>query len=106
MVDLQELIALELTRYEAAAYLCLLEWPGMAQATVAARAGVLRQRVYDLLDSLATKGPCLAREGGPGRLSLINSSSHCALGRPIRTASYQQTKKSGGSSSRLKMFLR
>ncbi|HCR12175.1 MAG TPA: helix-turn-helix domain-containing protein, partial [Solidesulfovibrio sp.] len=62
MLDPQELVALGLTRYEAAAYASLLERPELAPAAVAARAGIPRQRVYDVLASLAAKGLCLARE--------------------------------------------
>ncbi len=71
MVDPQELIALGLTRYEAAAYLCLLERPELAPAAIAARAGLPRQRVYDVLDSLAAKGLCLARQGEARTFSAV-----------------------------------
>lgn len=65
MIDPQELTGLGLTTYEAAAYLALLGRPEMTSADVAARAGVPRQRVYDVLGTLAAKGLCLARDGAP-----------------------------------------
>lgn len=64
-IDPQELTALGLTAYEAGAYLALLGRPELTSAEVAARAGIPRQRVYDVLASLAAKGLCLARDVSP-----------------------------------------
>lgn len=65
MIDAQALTGLGLTAYEAGAYLALLGRPELTSAEVAARAGIPRQRVYDVLGSLTTKGLCLARDGSP-----------------------------------------
>lgn len=60
-----ELTELGLNGYEAATYLALLSRGGMAPAEVATRARVPRQRIYDVLESLATKGLCSARDTIP-----------------------------------------
>ncbi|MHC1788129.1 TrmB family transcriptional regulator [Solidesulfovibrio sp.] len=65
MIEVQELTALGLTGYEAAAYLALLGRAEFTPAEVAARGTIPRQRVYDVLASLADKGLCLARDGSP-----------------------------------------
>lgn len=65
MIEAQELTQLGLTSYEAAAYLALLGRPQLTPAEVAARGAIPRQRVYDVLGSLAAKGLCLARDGSP-----------------------------------------
>lgn len=56
MIEAQELTLLGLTSYEAAAYLALLGRPQLTPAEVAARGAIPRQRVYDVLASLAAKG--------------------------------------------------
>ena len=65
MIEAQELTLLGLTSYEAAAYLALLGRPQLTPAEAAARGAIPRQRVYDVLASLAAKGLCLARDGSP-----------------------------------------
>lgn len=65
MIDAQELTQLGLTAYEAGAYLALLTRSELTSAEVAARAGIPRQRVYDVLGTLAAKGLCLARDQTP-----------------------------------------
>jgi hypothetical protein len=65
MIEAQELAALGLTSYEAAAYLALLGQAELTPVEVAARGAIPRQRVYDVLAGLAAKGLCLARDGSP-----------------------------------------
>lgn len=59
------LSALGLNGYEAAVYLALLARGGLTPTELAARARVPRQRVYDVLDNLATKGLCTSRDTTP-----------------------------------------
>lgn len=56
-----------LSKYEACAYLALLGYDGSTAVEVADRAGVPRQRIYDVLDSLRAKDMILIREGRPAR---------------------------------------
>jgi hypothetical protein len=65
MIEAQELAVLGLTSYEAAAYLALLGRVELTPVEVAARGAIPRQRVYDVLATLAAKGLCLARDGSP-----------------------------------------
>jgi HTH-type transcriptional regulator, sugar sensing transcriptional regulator len=65
MVDLQTLAVLGLNSYESAAYVALLGRPELSPAEVASRGNIPRQRVYDVLDSLAAKGLCAARDTTP-----------------------------------------
>jgi hypothetical protein len=65
MVDPQSLSALGLNSYEAAAYVALLGRPELSPTEVASRGNIPRQRVYDVLDSLAAKGLCVARDTTP-----------------------------------------
>jgi sugar-specific transcriptional regulator TrmB len=65
MVDLQSLAVLGLNSYEAAAYVALLGRPELSPAEVASRGNIPRQRVYDVLESLAAKGLCVARDTTP-----------------------------------------
>jgi hypothetical protein len=60
----QSLASLGLTTYEAGAYLALLGRPDLTPAEVAGRAGIPRQRVYDVLGSLTAKGLCAVRDAG------------------------------------------
>jgi HTH-type transcriptional regulator, sugar sensing transcriptional regulator len=61
--QIEQLSGLGLTRYEAAAYAALLGRQGFTPAQVAARAGVPRQRIYDVLASLGARGLCIERAG-------------------------------------------
>lgn len=61
---IEQLTHLGLTRYEAAAYLALLGRQGFTPAQAAAQAGIPRQRIYDVLDSLAARGLCTERHQG------------------------------------------
>jgi len=72
MADARALTELGLTAYEAAAYLALLGRPELTSAEVAARAGIPRQRVYDVLGALAAKGLCLAREAVPRAFAAVD----------------------------------
>lgn len=54
-----------LTQYEARAYVALIRRDGSTPAEVAQVAGVPRPRIYDVLDSLVTRG--LAIQRNPGR---------------------------------------
>lgn len=65
--QIEQLAALGLTRYEAATYVALLERRGHSAAQVAAHAGVPRQRIYDVLASLAARGLCVERHGSGQR---------------------------------------
>ncbi len=58
---LEQLMALGLTRYEAATYLTLLEHRSFTPAQAAARAGIPRQRIYDVLASLCARGMAIER---------------------------------------------
>jgi len=62
---LDDLTDLGLSGYEAAAYMTLCGRGGLAPSELASRARVPRQRIYDVLESLATKGLCSARDTSP-----------------------------------------
>ena len=66
-LDPERLIAVGLSKYEACAYLALLGYDDSTAVEVADRAGVPRQRVYDVLISLRDKGLILIRDGRPAR---------------------------------------
>jgi sugar-specific transcriptional regulator TrmB len=63
----ERLIALGLSRYEASVYLALLGYEDSTASEVADRAGVPRQRIYDVLLALRDKGLIAIREGRPAR---------------------------------------
>ncbi|UCC86972.1 MAG: TrmB family transcriptional regulator [Anaerolineales bacterium] len=58
-----QLTTLGLNRYEAAVYLSLIGRKQFTAAEIASYASVPRQRVYDVLESLAAKGLCVERLG-------------------------------------------
>ena len=60
-----KLVAIGLNKYEALAYLALLEKNNVAALDIAGRSGIPKQRIYDVLDNLQTKGLCSVREGRP-----------------------------------------
>ena len=66
--SLDNLTKLGLTRYEAAAYLTLLERQDFTPVQVATRAKIPRQRIYDVLASLGDRGLCVERHSGKQRL--------------------------------------
>lgn len=57
----EQLMALGLNRYEAATYLALLERRSYTPARVAVRAGIPRQRIYDVLAALCSRGLAIER---------------------------------------------
>ena len=61
----QELVLLGLNRYEAAVYAALLERGDYAPSSLAQRAGIPRQRIYDILNSLEEKGFCAVKSTRP-----------------------------------------
>ncbi len=60
-----KLVAVGLNKYEALAYLALLEKNSVAAIDVANRSGIPKQRIYDVLDNLRAKGICSVSEGRP-----------------------------------------
>jgi len=58
-----KLTTLGLNRYEAAVYVSLIGRNRFTATEIATQAGVPRQRVYDVLESLAAKGLCVKRVG-------------------------------------------
>jgi sugar-specific transcriptional regulator TrmB len=60
-----KLVEIGLNKYEALAYLALLEENNAAAIDIANRSGVPKQRIYDVLDNLQTKGLCSVQEGRP-----------------------------------------
>lgn len=63
----ERLIAVGLSKYEACAYLALLGQDGSTAVEIADRAGVPRQRIYDVLVSLRDKHLIEIRDGRPAR---------------------------------------
>jgi sugar-specific transcriptional regulator TrmB len=66
-LNMQRLLEVGFSRYEALAYLALLGHDDSTAVEVADRASVPRQRVYDVLESLREKEMIFAREGRPVR---------------------------------------
>ena len=62
---IQELVLLGLNRYEAAVYGALLERGDYAPSSLAQRAQIPRQRIYDILNSLEEKGFCAVKSTRP-----------------------------------------
>jgi len=62
---LDALSVLGLNGYESATYLALLSRGGLTPAELATRAKLPRQRIYDVLESLAAKGLCTSRDTSP-----------------------------------------
>lgn len=58
--NLNGLVELGMTRYEAKAYLALIQRESYAASELATEAGIPRQRIYDVLNSLVARG--LARD--------------------------------------------
>jgi len=59
----EDLVGLGLTQYEAKAYVALVRRDSSTAAQVSRLAGVPRQRIYDVLSSLAEKGLAASRPG-------------------------------------------
>jgi HTH-type transcriptional regulator, sugar sensing transcriptional regulator len=93
MVDPQSLVGLGLNTYEAAVYLALLSRPELAPAEVARRAGIPRQRVYDVLSTLVAKGLCVIRSTNPKSYVAVNPKSAFDLLVQERTANLERQRK-------------
>lgn len=63
----EKLASLDLNRYEAAVYVSLLQQGEATAVELAELSGVPRQRVYDVLDSLCSKGLCRRKGERPRR---------------------------------------
>lgn len=68
---IDKLVSAGLSKYEALAYLALLEKNNTAALDIADRSGIPRQRIYDILNRLQAKGLCSAREGRPRRYAAL-----------------------------------
>jgi sugar-specific transcriptional regulator TrmB len=82
-----QLTNLGLNRYEAAVYVSLLGRNRFTAAEVSTQAGVPRQRVYDVLESLAARGLCVKR---PGERKRTYSAVDPAVALPTLLAAYQE----------------
>jgi sugar-specific transcriptional regulator TrmB len=82
-----QLTTLGLNRYEAAVYVSLLGRNQFTATEIATYAGVPRQRVYDVLDSLAAKGLCVER---PGERKRTYSAGDPSVALPILLAAYRE----------------
>src|SRR4051794_22713718 len=69
--DLAPLVNLGLTGYEASAYLALTRRRRATGADVARVAGLPRQRIYDVLDGLVTRGLATVEAGRPARYPAV-----------------------------------
>src|SRR5690349_15042621 len=69
--DVGALVDLGLTRYEANAYLALTRRGRATGAEVARLAGLPRQRIYDVLDTLVARGVASVEPGRPARYAAI-----------------------------------
>jgi hypothetical protein len=93
MIDPQALAPLGLNAYEAAAYLALLGRPDLTPAEVASRAKIPRQRVYDVLLSLTSKGLCVARNENPKTYAGVEPKTALDLLALEREASLERQRK-------------
>ena len=82
-----QLTNLGLNGYEAAVYVSLLGRSRFTASEVATYAGIPRQRVYDVLESLASKGLCVAR---PGKRKRTYSALNPSMALPRLLALYQE----------------
>lgn len=82
-----QLTALGLNRYEAAVYVSLLGRNHFTATEIATQAGVPRQRVYDVLESLAAKGLCVKR---PGNRKRTYSAIDPSIALPTLLVAYQE----------------
>jgi hypothetical protein len=72
MIDLQALTSLGINAYESAVYMALLGRPALGSAEIVRRSGIPRQRVYDVLASLLSKGLCIERDSTPKTYSAVD----------------------------------
>jgi sugar-specific transcriptional regulator TrmB len=82
-----QLTGLGLNRYEAAVYVSLLGRNQFTATEIATYAGVPRQRVYDVLESLAAKGLCVER---PGKRKRTYSAVDPSVALPTLLAAYRE----------------
>ena len=82
-----QLTTLGLNRYEAAVYVMLLGRSQFTATEIATYAGVPRQRVYDVLASLAAKGLCVER---PGKRKRTYSAVDPAFALPTLLAAHRE----------------
>jgi sugar-specific transcriptional regulator TrmB len=82
-----QLIGLGLNRYEAAVYVSLLGRNQYTAAEIATYSDVPRQRIYDVLQSLAAKGLCVER---PGRRKRTYSAVDPDIALPSLLVAYQE----------------
>jgi hypothetical protein len=71
-MEMQSLTSLGLNAYESAAYIALLSRPALGSAEVVSRSSIPRQRVYDVLASLVSKGLCIERNTTPKTYSAVD----------------------------------
>lgn len=93
MTDPQSLMPLGLNSYEAAVYLALLGRPDLTPAEVARRAGIPRQRVYDVLSALTVKGMCTVRSTSPKTYSAIHPENALQLLADERAAAFDRQRQ-------------
>ena len=82
-----QLTTLGLNRYEAAVYVSLLGRSHFTATEIATYAGVPRQRIYDVLDSLAAKGLCVEH---PGKRKRTYSALDPSVALPTLLAAYRE----------------
>src|ERR1700676_277220 len=70
-LDLQSLLDLGLTGYEASAYVALTRRGRATGAEVAQIAGLPRQRIYDVLGGLVSHGVATITPGRPARYTAV-----------------------------------
>ncbi|MGB7849175.1 MAG: helix-turn-helix domain-containing protein [Candidatus Acidiferrum sp.] len=70
--QLQLLTTVGLNTYESAVYIALLGRPTLGSAEIVSRSGIPRQRVYDVLASLVSRGLCTARDTAPKTYSAVD----------------------------------
>jgi len=73
------LLELGLTRYEARAYLTLVLRDSYSASELAAEAGIPRQRIYDVLASLVTRGLVRDRAGSVTRFAAVDPAAAIEL---------------------------
>jgi hypothetical protein len=93
MVEFSSLTSLGLNGYESAAYIALLSRPELGSADVARRAGIPRQRIYDVLASLVSKGLCIARNSTPKTYSAVDPEIALELLAQDRVAAYDRQRQ-------------
>jgi hypothetical protein len=93
MIEFPSLTSLGLNGYESAAYIALLSRPELGPPDVARRAGIPRQRIYDVLASLVSKGLCIARNTTPKTYSAVDPEVALELLAQDRIAAYDRQRQ-------------